>query len=46
MLVKHLRRLQIVSYDTGVSRSELLKLTWDRVDLERGSFDVPRHEER
>jgi integrase len=41
-LVKHLpeelRPLQIVSYDTGARRSELLKLTWDRVDLERGSL--------
>ena len=42
MLVKHLpeglRPLQIVSYDTGARRGELLKLTWDRVDLERGSL--------
>jgi integrase len=41
-LVKHLpeelRPLQIVGYDTGARRGELLKLTWDRVDLERGSL--------
>jgi len=41
-LLKHLpedlRPLQIASYDTGARRSELLKLTWDRVDLERGSL--------
>jgi integrase len=44
-LVKHLpeelRPLQIVGYDTGARRSELLKLTWDRVDLERGSLMFP-----
>ena len=41
-LVKHLpeelRPLQIVGYDTGARKGELLKLTWDRVDLERGSL--------
>jgi integrase len=44
-LVKHLpgelRPLQIVSYDTGARRGELLKLTWDRVDFERGSLMFP-----
>jgi integrase len=44
-LLKHLpeelRPLQIVSYDTGARRSELLKLTWDRVNLESGSLMFP-----
>jgi len=44
-LVKHLpeelQPLQIVGYDTGARRSELLKLTWDRADLERGSLMFP-----
>jgi integrase len=41
LLPEELRPLQIVSYDTGARRSELLKLTWDRVDLERGSLMFP-----
>ena len=41
-LVKHLpedlRPLQVVAYDTGARKGELLKLKWDDVDLQRGTL--------
>lgn len=36
-LPEDLRPLQIVSYDTGARKGELLKLTWNDVDLQRGT---------
>lgn len=33
-----LKALQVIAYDTGARKGELLKLTWDDVDIEKGSL--------
>lgn len=36
----HLRPLLLTAYFTAMRRSEILKLTWDRIDLEQGIIEL------
>jgi len=40
------RSLLIVGYNTGLRRSDLIRLRWDHVDMKRGRIDIPLYKTR